>query len=196
MNASRSQLATGMIFFLSTSGYLAMLSVDGRERIRVWGRLISLWRPVPRYGGFQRPLDDEPGFDEPGSLGGRRRREGGRGIRVPGPDTRALAAAGRRVGLASIVLALAVPLIVPGLHPSKLFSSGPGIGGRGGSGGDSLGLPSALSQAVTQIHENHPRTIFTYRTNATASQQASDAEQHAFVQRNDGSHPRSRWQVT
>jgi transglutaminase-like putative cysteine protease len=74
------------------------------------------------------------------------------------------------------VLALAVPLIVPGLHPSKLFSSGPGIGGSGGSGGDTLGLPSALSQAVSQIHENHPRTIFTYRTNATASQQASDAE--------------------
>jgi transglutaminase-like putative cysteine protease len=169
MNAPHDQLTTGLGFCLGGAGYLAMLSADGRERIRVWGRLISLWRPAPRYGGFQRPLDDEPGFDEPGSLGGR-------GIRVPGPDTRALAAAGRRVGLASIVLALAVPLIVPGLHPSKLFSSGPGIGGRGGSGGDTLGLPSALSQAVSQIHEGRPRTIFTYRTNATAAQQATDAE--------------------
>jgi transglutaminase-like putative cysteine protease len=164
MNAPHDQLTTGLGFCLGGAGYLAMLSADGRERIRVWGRLISLWRPAPRYGGFQRPLDDEPG-----SLAGR-------GIRVQGPDTRALAAAGRRVGLASIVLALAVPLIVPGLHPSKLFSSGPGIGGRGGSGGDTLGLPGALSQAVSQIHEGHPRTIFTYRTNATASQQASDAE--------------------
>src|SRR5690348_15943114 len=181
MNAPHDQLTTGLGFCLGGAGYLAMLSADGRERIRVWGRLISLWRPAPRYGGFPRPLggdgagSGEAGSDEPGSLGGRR--EGGRGIRIPGPDTRALAAAGRRVGLASIVLALAVPLIVPGLHPSKLFSSGPGIGGRGdGSGGDALGLPSALSQAVSQIHENHPRTIFTYRTNATASQQASDAE--------------------
>ena len=185
MNAPHDQFTTALGFCLGGAGYLAMLSADGRERIRVWGRLISLWRPAARYGGFQRALNDgngldgtgldEAGFDEAGSLG--RRREGGRGIRVQGPDTRALAAAGRRVGLASIVLALAVPLIVPGLHPSKLFSSGPGIGGRGGgSGAGTLGLPSALSQAVTQLHENRPRAIFTYRTSASASQQASDAE--------------------
>jgi transglutaminase-like putative cysteine protease len=180
MNAPHDQFTTGLGFCLGGAGYLAMLSADGRERIRVWGRLISLWRPAPRYGGFQPPPENGAGFDGPGALGGqpepgaRHRREDG--IRVPGPDTRALAAAGRRIGLASIVLALAVPLIVPGLHPSKLFSSGPGIGGTGGSGGDTLGLPSALSQAVTQLHENRPHTIFTYRTNASASQQASEAE--------------------
>jgi transglutaminase-like putative cysteine protease len=174
-----------------------MLSADGRERIRVWGRLISLWRPAPRYGGFQPPPGDGAAFD--GALGGlpepgaRHRREGGRGIRVPGPDTRALAAAGRRIGLASIVLALAVPLIVPGLHPSKLFSSGPGIGGTGGSGGDTLGLPGALSQAVAQLHESQPSTIFTYRTSATASQQVNEAEyfrQYVFDTLGD-----SGWQV-
>ena len=163
MNAPHDQLTTGLGFCLGGAGYLAMLSADGRERIRVWGRLISLWRPAPRYGGFQPAQDGGAGFDGPGALGGqpepgaRHRREGGRGIRVPGPDTRALAAAGRRIGLASIVLALAVPLIVPGLHPSKLFSSGPGIGGTGGSGGDTLGLPGALSQAVAQLHENRPQ---------------------------------------
>ncbi|HEV2536965.1 MAG TPA: DUF3488 domain-containing protein, partial [Streptosporangiaceae bacterium] len=180
MNAPHDQFTTGLGFCLGGAGYLAMLSADGRERIRVWGRLISLWRPAPRYGGFQPPPENGAGFDGPGALGGqpepgaRHRREDG--IRVPGPDTRALAAAGRRIGLASIVLALAVPLIVPGLHPSKLFSSGPGIGGTGGSGGDTLGLPSALSQAVTQLHENRPHAVFTYRTNATASQQANEAE--------------------
>ena len=175
MNAPHDQFTTGLGFCLGGAGYLAMLSADGRERIRVWGRLISLWRPAPRYGGFQRAQDNGTAFD--GAVfngtafdGARHRREG----RL-GPDTRALAAAGRRVGLASIVLALCVPLIVPGLHPSKLFSSGPGIGGTGG-GGDSLGLPSALSQAVTQLHENSPRTMFTYRTNASASQQNNDAE--------------------
>jgi transglutaminase-like putative cysteine protease len=197
MNAPHDQLTTGLGFCLGGAGYLAMLSADGRERIRVWGRLISLWRPAPRYGGFQPPQDDGAGFDGPGALGGppepgaRHRREGG--IRVPGPDTRALAAAGRRIGLASIVLALAVPLIVPGLHPSKLFSSGPGIGGTGGSGGDTLGLPGALSQAVTQLHENRPHAIFTYRTNATASQQANEAEyfrQYVFDTLGD-----SGWQV-
>src|SRR5437763_16887332 len=50
MNASHSQLATGVVFCLGGAGYLAMLSADGRERIRVWGRLVSLWRAAPRYG--------------------------------------------------------------------------------------------------------------------------------------------------
>jgi transglutaminase-like putative cysteine protease len=153
MNAPHSALTTGLVFCLSAAGYLAMLSADGRERIRVWGRLVSLWRSAPRYG--------------------RAREHGEKG---PGPDTRALAAAGRRVGLASMVLALCAPLLVPGLHPSKLFSSGPGIGGTGGGGGQSLTLPSALNQAVAQLHEGQPRAMFTYSTSATQSEQANDAE--------------------
>ncbi len=154
MDASHDQFTTSVVFCLAGAGYLAMLSADGRERIRVWGRLVSLWRQAPR-----------------------------RGAKGSGPDTRTLAAAGRRVGLASIVLALCAPVIVPGLHPSKLFSSGPGIGGRGGSGGQFLALPGALSQTLTQLHEPQPRTVFTYTTSASASQQASDAEyfrQYAF----------------
>ena len=163
MNAPHNQLTTIVVFCLSGVGYLTMLSADGRERIRVWGRLVSLWRSPQRYGRTREDWAFEDG-----------RRPGGR---RPGPDTRALAAAGRRVGLASIVLALCAPLIVPGLHANKLFSSGPGIGGRGGSGGDqSLSLPSALSQAVEQLHESQPRTVFTYTTNASQAQQVNDAE--------------------
>ena len=145
MNASHDQLVTGLVFCVGGAGYLAMLSADGRERIRVWGRLVSLWRTTPRRGA--------------------------------GPDTRALAAAGRRVGLASIVLALCAPLLLPGLHPSKLFSSGPGIGGNGdGSGGLSLSLPSALAETVTQLREPRPSTVFTYTTSASQAQQNNDAE--------------------
>ena len=159
MNASHDQFATGVMFCLGGAGYLAMLSADGRERIRVWGRLVSLWRPAPRQG--------DAGLVVPRQVRGRR----------AGPDTRMLAAAGRRVGLASIVLALCAPLIVPGLHPSKLFSSGPGIGGRGGVGdGSSLSLQGAVSEIATQLHESQPTTMFTYTTNASASQQANDAE--------------------
>jgi transglutaminase-like putative cysteine protease len=169
MNAPHSQLTTVLVFCLSGAGYLAMLSADGRERIRVWGRLVSLWRSAPRYGRAPGGTFDGAGSDGRG-LDGRRERR-------PGPDTRALAAAGRRVGLASIVLALCAPLIVPGLHASKLFSSGPGIGGTGGGGGgQSLTLPSALNQAVAQLHEGQPRALFTYTTNATQSQQANAAE--------------------
>src|SRR5690242_8921076 len=198
MNAPHTAVTTGLVFCLSAVGYLAMLSADGRERIRVWGRLVSLWRAAPRYGqvsggtGF-----DGTGFDRNGFDGNGRpdtpRRERGRGIKGLGPDTRALAAAGRRVGLASIVLALCAPLIVPGLHASKLFSSGPGIGGTGGSGGQSLTLPSALSQAVAQLHESQPRTLFTYTTNATQAEQAKDAQyfrQYVFDTMGD-----SGWEV-
>ena len=163
MNASHEEFATGLVFCLGGAGYLAMLSADGRERIRVWGRLVSLWRPAPRSGGT---------FDTDDGRADAPRRVRGRG---PGPDTRALAAAGRRVGLASIVLALCAPLLLPGLHPSKLFSSGPGIGGSGyGVGG--LSLPSALAQTVTQLREPRPSTVFTYATNASPSLQDNDAE--------------------
>ena len=162
MNASHDQLATGLVFCVGVAGYLAMLSADGRERIRVWGRLVSLWRPAPQRGS--------------------------------GPDTRALAAAGRRVGLASIVLALCAPLLLPGLHPSKLFSSGPGIGGNGdGSGGLSLSLPSALAETVTQLREPRPSTVFTYTTSASQAQQDNDAEyfgQYVFDTLTEGG-----WQV-
>src|SRR5690349_4697205 len=169
MNAPHSQLTTVLVFCLSGAGYLAMLSADGRERIRVWGRLVSLWRSAPRYGRAPGGTFDGADSDGRGLDGRRERRQG--------PDTRALAAAGRRVGLASIVLALCAPLIVPGLHASKLFSSGPGIGGTGSSGGpQSLTLPSALNQAVSQLHGSRPRALFTYTTNASQAQQASDAE--------------------
>ena len=199
MNASHDQLTTGVVFCLSGVGYLAMLSADGRERIRVWGHLVSLWRSAPRYGRAHddEAFDDERGFDVAFDGNGRPGAPGlasGRRVKGPGPDTRALAAAGRRVGLASIVLALCAPLIVPGLHASKLFSSGPGIGGRGGSGsGESLSLPTALNQAVAQLHESQPRTMFTYTTTATQAQQVNDAQyfrQYVFDTLGD-----SGWQV-
>jgi transglutaminase-like putative cysteine protease len=50
------------------------------------------------------------------------------------PDTKALAAAGRRVGFASVVVALILPLVIPGLHVTRLFGGQVGIGGHGGAG--------------------------------------------------------------
>jgi transglutaminase-like putative cysteine protease len=175
---------TVVVFCLGAAGYLAMLSADGRERIRAWGRLVSLWRSGS--------LDDQS-TQGPGRIGAARHgmaRDGagyagaalagraGTAHRVigpePGPDTRALAAAGRRVGLASMVLALCVPLIVPGLHPSKLFSSGPGIGGTGGTG--AVALPDTLSQTIAELRENHPTTVLTYTTTAPKRLQEGDPQ--------------------
>jgi transglutaminase-like putative cysteine protease len=202
VNAPHSQLATGLVFCLAGAGYLAMLSADGRERIRVWGRLISLWRtdsrpdvavgqagPGPHRAGPNGAGPNGAGGPGAGVTGAR-----GSRVRGLGPDTRPLAAAGRRVGLASIVLALCAPLLVPGLHASKVFASGPGIGGTGGGTG-SLSLPSALSQTVRDLQENKPSEVFTYSTDASVSMENDDAQyfrQYVFDTLNDG----TGWQVT
>ena len=153
LNGNRSSLSIIAIFTLATCGYLALLSADGRERIRVWGRLISLWRTS----------DGEPKDATPAKTPYQVLR---------GPDTRSLAAAGRRVGLASIVLALCTPLLIPGLHASHLASSdwviGPGTGGS-----DGPGLYDPLSAAAQDLKETKPTTVLTYTTNAPQSLQAS-----------------------
>jgi transglutaminase-like putative cysteine protease len=145
-----SGVGTVIVFGVSAAGYLAMLSADGRERIRVWGRLVSLWRSGPYDDAAARHRADE---------------------QETGPDTRALAAAGRRVGLASVVLALCIPLIVPGLHPSKLFSTGPGIGGSSSGTGPALILPDTLSLSQTlKNQETRPTTVLTYTINPSVDQ--------------------------
>jgi transglutaminase-like putative cysteine protease len=82
------------------------------------------------------------------------------------PDTRALAAAGRRVGTASVVLALCVPLLIPGLHTTQLFSSGQaGIGGTGnGTGAGGTGFPDPDTQLSNELHTTQSATEFTYTT--------------------------------
>jgi transglutaminase-like putative cysteine protease len=210
VNPPHSQVATPLVFCLAGAGYLAMLSADGRERIRVWGRLVSLWRNTSP----QALVAGQPGAAAGSGLGTGSHRAGVNGAdgfngadvngsRVqgagPGPDTRPLAAAGRRVGLASIVLALCAPLLVPGLHPSKVFTSGPGIGGTGGGTGP-LSLPSALSQAVRELQEKRPNVVFTYTTNASPNVESNDAQyfrQYVFDTLNGGTgNTDPGWEVT
>jgi transglutaminase-like putative cysteine protease len=167
MDPPRSQFGAVVVFCLATAGYLAVLGADGRERIRVWGRLVSLWRPrAPgRPGGLagtDGPRHRQPGWTDPPETAAR-------------PDTRPLAAAGRRVGLASIVLALCAPLIVPGLHASKLFSSGPGIGGSGG-GAAAAGLADPLSQTLGDLRDSSQAVVLTYRTDAPQAIQDGDPQ--------------------
>ena len=183
MNAPSGE-GTIIVFSLGTAGYLAMLSADGRERIRVWGRLVSLWRSAPLH---EVPLG--PGQRGPGRSGPAADR--GQGT---GPDTRALAAAGRRVGLASVVLALSIPLIVPGLHPSRPFATGPGIGGN--APGQGAALPDALAQTLSQLRQNHPTTVLTYTTSASPALQRDDAQYlHQWVLDTLGD-PGTGWEVT
>jgi transglutaminase-like putative cysteine protease len=124
-----------VVFSLGIAGYLAMLSAEGRERVRLWGRVVHTW----------------PGQREP-----------------RGPDTRQLTAAGRRVGFATVVLALCVPLILPGLrHSQRLF---PGHGGGGGNGyAGSLSLPDPLVQMNQQLRIPHAEAVLAYHTKDSAS---------------------------
>ncbi|MBO0787682.1 MAG: transglutaminase domain-containing protein, partial [Actinobacteria bacterium] len=92
---------TALVFILAMAGYLGLLAADGRERVRLWGRLVSAWQSGRPYTRL---------------------------------DTSQLAASGRRVGMAAVVLALLVPLLVPSLRPHRLFG-GSSLGGSGGGRG-------------------------------------------------------------
>jgi|HubBroStandDraft_3_1064219.scaffolds.fasta_scaffold07813_3 transglutaminase-like putative cysteine protease len=123
LSVSRGWVGTTAVFCLAATGYLAMLSTEGRERIREWEQR----RPSPAVA----------------------------------PDTRALAAAGRRVGITSVLVALCVPMLLPGLHVTRLFGSGsPGIGGTPGTGG--VGFPSPQTQLSTELHESKAVPVLQY----------------------------------
>ena len=49
MNAPYGRLGTALVFCLGAAGYLALLGADGREGIRVWGRVISSPRTRPSH---------------------------------------------------------------------------------------------------------------------------------------------------
>ena len=80
-----------------------------------------------------------------------------------GPDVRPLAAAGRRIGSAAVVLALALPLLVPGLKAHRLFS-GDGTGNGGGGSHGKISFPKPLDLLNTDLRESRPVPVLTYHT--------------------------------
>ncbi len=136
--SSHEGLPGGMtVFALGMAGYLAMLAADSRERLRVWGRLVTVWH----RGGSQAAAEHG------------------------GPNTRDLAAAGRRIGLAAVVIALFIPLLIPGLRNHKIFS-----GSLGGGTGNLVALPDPLVQMNSELHRTDAQPVLTYRTSDPAPQ--------------------------
>jgi transglutaminase-like putative cysteine protease len=131
-SAKQGAVGATVTFCLGMTGYLAILAADGRERLRIWGRLVTLWQTG-------RP-DEET---------------------VRGPDTRALAAAGRRIGLAAVSLAIFIPLLLPGLKVHKLFD---GHGSASGGSGQAT-LPRPLVQLQQQLLPGKHTQVLTYKTN-------------------------------
>jgi len=80
-----------------------------------------------------------------------------------GPDVRPLAAAGRRIGSAAVVLALALPLLVPGLKAHRLFA-GEGNGKGGGGSHGKISFPKPLDLLNTDLRENRAVPVLTYHT--------------------------------
>ncbi len=126
-------LAAGIAFLLAAIGYLALLAADGRTRLRGWGRVVTVWH----YAG-----EDE---------------------RLAGADMGALAATGRRIGLAAVCAALVAPLLLPALTLHQLFG-GHGGGSGNGNGTQSVGLPDPVAQLHGLLTKSRPQRVLTYRT--------------------------------
>jgi transglutaminase-like putative cysteine protease len=144
ISSSQDARGTAIVFCLGVMGYLLILGADGRERIRAWGRTVSLWRPG----------------------------ESGRPDTARTADAHLLASAGRRVGIASVVVALCVPLVVPGLRMTRLFPAH-GIFGSAGLGlgsGDGALVPNPLVAMNEDLHESQPTQVLTYRSTDPAPQ--------------------------
>ncbi len=50
-DAHPSGLSAAVVFSLGIAGYLALLSADGRERVRLWGRIVHTWPGKPETRG-------------------------------------------------------------------------------------------------------------------------------------------------
>ncbi len=124
LSVARGFVGTTLAFCVGVAGYLALLSSEGRDRIRAWEQADT----SDHYA----------------------------------PDTRPLAAAGRRVGTASVLLALCLPLFIPGLHTTRLFGGQPGIGGTGGSGAAGPGFPNPTAQLSQELTSPKVSTVLTY----------------------------------
>ncbi|HTA04269.1 MAG TPA: DUF3488 and transglutaminase-like domain-containing protein [Streptosporangiaceae bacterium] len=123
-------VAQTFTFAVALAGFLALLSADGRMRLRMWGRLVTFRYVQPA--------------DEAGA----------------GPDTRELAASGRRIGLAAVCLAVIIPIILPGMHAHDVF----GTTDNGTAHGVGGGLDTFLS--VQQDLSEHPQPVLSYTTDA------------------------------
>ena len=124
-------------FIIASSGYLALLVADGRERLGRWGR----------------------------PLGAGRRDADGPALRAEVAETSPLARVGRRIAAASLGAAVIVPGLAPGVA-DKPFGAG-GNGNGDGSGSSSVVAINPITQLHGQLTARDNRTLLTYTSNAT-----------------------------
>jgi len=153
-SARQGSVGATVVFCLTLIGYLALLAADGRERLRIWGRLVTVWHGTDdaAEAGAAAPKAKSVVPVDAGEA----------------PDTRALAASGRRIGLAAACIALVFPLLVPGISAHDLFRTAPSTSGPGGP---LIAPPNPLDQMHAQLMETTPQTVLTYQTTARSPRQ-------------------------
>ena len=149
-SARQGAVGATVVFGLTLIGYLALLAADGRERLRIWGRLVTVW-----HGASGEPGDPAEATGQVKPVATIEA--------VEAPDTRALAASGRRIGLAAACIALVFPLLVPGISVHDLFHTEPTTAG---SGGPLISPPNPLLQMHDQLLDTSPHAVLTYQTTA------------------------------
>jgi hypothetical protein len=131
-----------LAFAVGMAGYLTLLSDAGRERLRLWGQVVTFRYVQALEGGGSQP------------------------------DTKQLAASGRRVGLAAVCLAVIITLVLPSLRPHDVLATTPsgGSSSHGGSTTTNNGIAQVdpFLQVQQQLRESKPVPVLTYTTSTTA----------------------------
>jgi hypothetical protein len=133
-----------LTFAAGMAGYLTLLSTAGRERLRMWGHLVTF--------KYVQPADEASS----------------------GPDTKQLAASGRRVGLVAVCLAVIIPVVLPSVRPHDVFATAPTGSGAATGGGTSDSNVNAsaqldpMLQVQQQLKEHKPQPVLTYTSSAPA----------------------------
>jgi transglutaminase-like putative cysteine protease len=139
--AVRQESVSWLAFVLSAGGYLALLVTDARDQLTGWGRAV-----FSRHWSPTRRIDERP-------------------------DSSPLAAAGRRIGLAAVAIAIVLPFAVPGIEPHGLLGVGEDGGGTG-QGSGSVTRLDALDPLVSvrrQLVRTGDAEVLKYRSSDPAT---------------------------
>jgi transglutaminase-like putative cysteine protease len=126
-------------FAFGAAGYETLLVIDGRQRILRWGRSFGLDRATRMMATWSAD-------------------------RV---QTSYVSMLARRIGVAALGIALALPAVVPGLH-GPLGQSGGGGTGTGGHGGSTITTFNPIVRIRDQLHTAKPIPVLTLRSDDEA----------------------------
>ena len=123
-----------ILFAIGACGFLLLLMVEGRDRLLHWGRPVT-----------------------PGGPAGDGRVSEGRDSDAPAPLT------GQRIGALAILLAVMLPLLVPGMTGNALNRLGQSGNGDSGTGGG--GALNEFAALRGELRQGSPTDLFTVKAN-------------------------------